>query len=260
MKKLLACAFALALVSTSALAASPWDGTWKLDRSKSHLTGSSFTYSKNADGTWQFKNGPITFAFASDGQPYPVLDAEHTVTVTFPDPHTMKTVNQFKGKTTSTSVDTLSADGNTLTDVTNGTHEDGSPYTTTETDTRSGPGEGFAGTWTSTKQSDSTPSTYVINTAADGTVTFIDPTVQFSLSVKLDGTPAAAVAPQMTEGVTFSYKKTSANRLDYSIMLKGDKVVEGYMELAKNGKTYQDVSWLVGKESEKTTAVYSTVE
>jgi hypothetical protein len=208
---------------------------------------------------WQFKNGPITFEFAIDGKPYPVLDAEHTVIVTLTNDHTMKTVNQFKGKTTSTSVDTLSADGNTLTDITTGTHADGSPYTSTETDTRSGTGEGFVGTWTSTKQSDSTPSTFVINTA-DGTATFVDPTSQFSLTAKLDGTPATAISPQMTEGVTFSYKKTSATRLDYSVMLKGNAVVVGYMELAKNGKSYQDVSWLVGKESEKTTAVYTTVE
>jgi len=259
MKKLIACAFALALVSTTALAASPWDGTWKLDRAKSHFTGASYNYTKSADGMWQFKNGPITFSFAADGKPYPVLDADHTVIVTMTDEHTMKTVNQFKGKTTSTSVDTLSADGSTLTDVTTGTHEDGSPYTSTETDTRSGTGEGFAGTWTSTKQSNSTPSTNVISTSADS-VTLIDPTSQFSLTAKLDGTPATAVSPQMTEGVTFSYKKASANRLDYSIMLKGNKVVEGYMELAKNGKSYQDVSWLIGKESEKTTAVYTTVE
>jgi len=258
MKKLLAGAFALALAST-AFAASPWDGTWKLDRAKSHLTGASYTYSKTADGMWQIKNGPITISFGADGKPYPVLDADHTMIVTMPDAHTMKTVNQFKGKTTSTSVDTLSADGNTLTDVTTGTHEDGSPFTSTETDTRSGTGDGFAGTWISTKESNNTPSTNVITTAADS-VTFVDPTSQFSLTAKLDGTPAAAVSPQMTEGVTFSYKKTSANRLDYTVMLKGSKVLEGYMELARNGKSYQDVSWLIGKESEKTTAVYTTVE
>jgi hypothetical protein len=260
MKKLLACAFALALASTTAFAASPWDGTWKLDRSKSHFTGASFTYSKTADGKWKLTNGPISFEFAPDGKPYPILDADHTITVTLPDAHTMKSVSQFKGKTTATSVDTLSADGNTLTDVTTGTHEDGSAYTSTETDARSAPGEGFLGTWTSTKASNNTPGVSVISTSADGTATFVDPTSQFSLNVKLDGTPAKAVSPQMTEGVTFSYKKTSATRLDYSVMLKGSKVLDGYMELAKNGKTYQDVSWLIGKESEKQTAVYSKVE
>jgi hypothetical protein len=259
MKKLLACAFTFALATTSAFAASTWDGTWKLDRAKSHFTGASYTYSKSADGMWHMKNGPITIDFAPDGKPYPMFDADHTLMATQTDAHTMKTVSQFKGKTTSTSVDTLSADGNTISDVTTGTHEDGSPYTSTETDTRSGAGEGFLGTWTSAKQSDSTPSTNVISTA-DGTATFTDPTTQFTLTVKLDGTPATAVAPQMTQGVTFSYKKTSANRLDYSVMLKGNKIVEGYMELAKNGKSYQDVSWLIGKEAEKTTAVYTILD
>jgi len=260
MKKLLACAFALALVSTTAFAASPWDGTWKLDRAKSHFTGASFTYAKTADGMWQVKNGPLTIAFATDGKSYPVLDADHTMMVTMTDAHTMKTVNQFKGKTTSTSIDTLSADGKTLSDVTTGTHEDGSPFTSTETDTRSAPGDGFLGTWTSTKQSNNTPSTYVISTTADGSALFTDPTTQFTLTAKLDGTPATAVAPQMTAGVTFSYKKASATRLDYTIMLKGEKVVIGYMELAKGNKSYQDTSWLVGKESEKTISVYKLVD
>jgi len=259
MKKLIACAFALALVSTSAFAASPWDGTWKLNRSKSHFTGASYSYTKTADGKWQVTNGPISVVFAPDGKPYPVLDADHTMIVTMTDAHTMKTTNQFKGKTTSTSVDTLSADGNTISDVTTGTHEDGSPYTSKETDTRSAPGEGFLGTWVSAKQSDSTPSVSVITATADS-LTLIDPTSQFSLTAKLDGTPATPVSPQMTAGVTFSYKKVSATQLGYTVMLKGNKVMEGSLELDVKGKSYKDVSWLVGKESEKTTAVYDKVD
>jgi hypothetical protein len=255
MKTLLACALACVLLP-SAFAASPWDGTWKLDRAKSHFTGTSFTYSKNAAGMWHFKNGPIAVDFAPDGKPYPGLDPEHTSITTLPDPHTMKTVSMFNGKVTATSIDTLSADGKTISDVTTGTHEDGSSYTSTETDIRSGAGEGFLGTWVSTKETSSSPGVSVISTAADGSITFSDPISQYSLTVKLDGTPATPVGPQMTQNLTIAYKKASTHRLDYTVMLKGQKVAEGYDELAADGKSYKEVSWLIGKASEKSTAVY----
>jgi hypothetical protein len=60
----------------------------------------------------------------------------------------------------------------------------------------------------------------------------------------------------MTAGVTVSYRKISPSRLDYSVMLNGKLITRGYDELAADGKSYTDVSWLVGKESEKTTRVY----
>jgi hypothetical protein len=36
-------------------------------------------------------------------------------------------------------------------------------------------------------------------------------------------------------------------------MLNGKKISEGYDQLSAGGKSYTSVSWLVGKESEKTT-------
>jgi len=256
MKNLLAASLLCICASVAAHAASPWDGTWKLNRAKSHLTGSSYTYSQVANGKWHVSIGPLGLDITTDGKPYPVFDNDHMSMTTMPDAHTLKTVNQFKGKTMSTSIDTLSADGNTISDITTGVHEDGTTYTTTETDVRSGPGSGFLGTWTSTKESNSAPSIFMISTASNGMVTFTNPTSKSTLTVKLDGTPAAPVGPSETEGVMVAYKAVSPRRLDYSVTLKGKKIVDGYDELSADGKTYTEVSWLVGKMSEKTTSVY----
>jgi hypothetical protein len=173
-----------------------------------------------------------------------------------PDPHTFKTTVQFKGKTTSVSTYTLCSDGNSISDVTVNTREDGSTYTTTETDTRTGPGEGFAGTWTSTKASNTSDNPHTI-TATDDSITFSNPAEKSTLTAKLDGTPAVPVSPAMTAGITVSYKKVSPTRLEFSVMLNGKKISQGFDELSADGTSYSDVNWLLGKESEKTTKIYA---
>ncbi len=255
MKRILYLALICAATTLTAQTTSPWNGTWKLDRAKSHLTGTSYTLSKDANGMWTATAGLITYTYALDGKPYPVLDKEHTLTVTLVDPHTQKSVFQFKGKTTTLSTDHLSADGNTISDVTVNTREDGSTYTTKETDTRTAPGEGFAGTWTSTKTSSSANNPWTITVSGDS-ITFVNTAEKFTLTARLDGTPATPVSPDTIAGMTFSYKKVSATRIDYSQWLNDKKIYEGYQELSPDGKTYTDVGWLVGKESEKTTDIH----
>jgi hypothetical protein len=255
MTKLLTLALACAIVP-SALAASPWDGTYKLDRSKSHLTGDSFTYSKAVNGMWHVSFGDLSYDFAPDGKPYPVFDADHTVTTTMNGDHALTMVSAFKGKVTSTTRETLSADGSTLTDETSGTRVDGTSYSTTETSKRSGIGTGFLGKWVSTKVSSSAQDTFVISTAADGSVTMTYPGSKESLVTKLDGTPASPTGPQMVQGVMVTYKKASPTRLDYTVDFKGKKIAEGYDVLSADGKSYTETSWAPGKMDEKTISVY----
>jgi len=255
MKALYSCALAC-LLTSSAFAASPWDGTWKLDRAKSHLTGESFTYSKTANGMWHVSSGDLTYDFRPDGKPYPVLDADHTITTTMSGDHALTIVNAFKGKTTSTTKETLSADGTTLTDESSGTRADGTSYTSSSTSKRSGSGTGFLGKWVSTKANTTAQELFVISTAADGTVTMTYPGSKDSLVTKLDGTPASPTGPQMVQGVMVAYKKTSPTRLDYTVEFKGKKVAEGYDVLSADGKTYTETSWAPGKMDEKTISVY----
>jgi hypothetical protein len=72
------CVAALLATSTSPALANnaSWNGTWKLDRAKSQMTGDTFTYSMNATGTIRFSNGgPITYNFACDGKDYTSVDS-----------------------------------------------------------------------------------------------------------------------------------------------------------------------------------------
>jgi hypothetical protein len=258
MKRILSLALICAATTLAAQTPSPWNGTWKLDRAKSHLTGTTFTQTRGANGMWTLTVGPLTYTWALDGKPYPLDDKDHTISATLVDPHTLKSTFRFKGKTVAVATDVLSADGNTISDVTVNTREDGSTYTTKETDTRTAPGEGFAGTWTSTKSSSSSNAPWTISVSGDS-ITFSHPSEKFTLTAKLDGTPATTstpTSPDAIAGTTYSFKKVSATRIDYSQSLNGKKIFEGYQELSADGKTYTDIGWLVGKESEKTTYVH----
>jgi hypothetical protein len=256
MKHFLPCTLMCALVVPSAFAASLWDGTWKLDRSKSHLTGDSFTYSKTGDGMWLITAGQVKIPFAPDGKPYPVLDPDHTMIATMNGDHGMTFVDQFKGKTTSTMKETLSADGSTLTDESTGVHADGSTYTSSETSKHVGPGTGFLGKWVSTKEKSSTEGTIVISTAADGMVSLSYPMSKETVVGKHDGTPLPINGPRVPAGVTIAYKVVSPVRVDYKVTLNSKPVAEGYEMLAADGKSFADTSWPPGQMAEKTTAVY----
>jgi hypothetical protein len=258
MHKLLAAALTCAALTCPALASTPWDGAWKLDLSKSHLTGSSFTYSRNANGTWHFSDGgAVSFDFAPDGKPYQTLTPDDTMVVTSAGDHALTIVNRFKGNETSTIHETLSADGKTLTDHTTGTRPDGSKIDDTTVFTRVSGATGFAGKWKSAKVDVSVPDSWIISSGDDGTITWKIPLYKETVHGKPDGSPLPIVGPQVSPGLTVSIKQVSAHRMDYSVKLNGKTLGEGYQTLAADGKSFTDTSWTPGQESARTTAYFA---
>jgi hypothetical protein len=254
MKTLLACALVCATAAPAAFAANPWDGSWKLDRSKSHFEGQSFSYSKTAAGLWHVKAGTFAFDFAPDGKPYPVTGPEDIQIAHMKGDHELTWVSQLKGKTLSTTDETLSADGKTLTDHTTGTRPDGTKMDDTVVYERVGAGAGFLGTWKSTKVNSSQASLYKISVAADGTITWEIPDYKEAVIGKADGTPLPVKGPTVPDGTTLTLKKASPTELTYSVRIGGKVLSVGSMTLIEGDKAIKDVSWNPGTPSEKTTA------
>ena len=255
MKWLLPLALVCTALPLTAQTASPWNGTWKLDRAKSHLTGNTYTLSKDADAKWTESFGTLAIKFAPDGKPYPVFDQDHTISVTMPDAHTQKMVTQSKGKTTSVSTAILSADGKSLAVTEVDTRPDGTTYKSSETDKRIGPGDGFIGTWSSEKVASSGNSPTTI-TLAGKNLTLAIPAENYTLTVKLDGSPAKPDSPDVPAGMTVSYKQPSPKRLEWTAALNGKVVQRGYNQMAADGKSYTKNSWFIGSEKEKTVFYY----
>jgi hypothetical protein len=255
MKKFFALALTCAFSAIAAHAASPWDGTWKLDRSKSQLTGQSFTYTKLPNGLWHASFGSFAYDFAPDGKPYPFLN--YTIVTTAQGDHQITSVRSVKGKVEVTVKETLSADGKTITDESTGTRPDGTPYTSTEVSTRSGEGTGFFGKWVSIKEESTGKSIIIISTAPDGTLTWTFPGSKETVVGKFDGKPIPIVGPTVPAGATISETAESPTRYKYTVALKDKVVAEGFQVLAADGKSFTDTSWAPGKMSEKTTEYYA---
>lgn len=257
MKHVLACATLCASLSPAVFAASPWDGTWKLDSSKSHNEGYTFTYTKKPNGMWTFSNGStVTFDFGTDGKPYKTIDADDTTTAKMENDHSWTYTDEFKGKVMSKTHQEVSADGKTLTEHSTSYHPDGTTSQSDSTYTRLSGSSGLAGKWKSIKVKSDAPGIFKISTAADGTITMDMPAEKETFVGKADGKPGVLKGPEVPNGLTLSLSSTSSRELSYKVALNGKVLGEGKMVLAAEGKSFLDTSWSPGKESEKGTSFY----
>ena len=239
----------------SLLAASPWDGSWKLDLSRSHYEGQSFTYSKGMGTHWKVTAGNVAFEFGTDGKPYATVDPDDTMVATMKGDHELVWDNVSKGQKISTTDETLSGDGKTLTDHTTGTRPDGSKIDETTTYTRES-GTGFMGKWKSTKYSSSHAGGYTISTAADGLITWDIPDYKNTVKVKADGKPGMVTGPTAAANSTLTLHKVGATELTYAFKI-GDKTLSvGELKLVDGGKGLTDTSWNPGTPAEKSISYY----
>ncbi|HEV7136061.1 MAG TPA: hypothetical protein VGN43_05465, partial [Steroidobacteraceae bacterium] len=193
-----ACA-ALALAAAPCVAAaSSWDGTWKLNQAKSKMTGSTVTVTQNGN-MYTLDTGTFKFNFACDGKDYDVLP-DRTISCTGSG-RNYTLVEKVKGTQYSTTKRQISADGKTLTDVTNGTKPDGTSFTDREMDTRVGGGSGMAGTWRADAVKSSAPGVIVLKVNGD-VLHYESPAFKAWSDAKLDGTPAAIQGPTVPAGMT----------------------------------------------------------
>jgi hypothetical protein len=256
MIKRLTLALLCATLAPAALAASPWDGTWKMDKSKSHLTGNTFMYSKTASGMWKFSDGAgYAYDFAADGKSYPLPTTGDSQVASMEGDHVLVYTIKHGDTVLSTTRETLSADGKILTDHSSGTRADGTKFDDTAVSNRVSGGPGFLGTWKSIKN-DETPDAGMVLAVSGDHIQWDILSRKESVNGKMDGSDVAITGPNASANIALSLKKPSPNRIDYWVKLNGKELAMGHMTLAPDGKTLTDVSWTTGKESEKTTAIY----
>ena len=218
---------ALTLSAGSALADdSPFAGTWKLNVEKSQFTGDTLSYTATATG-FKYSNGAtVTYDFAIDGKPYPML-ADRMTTWTKAADGGWDTTVKAGDTVLSKGHRTLSADGKQLTMSFTEYKPDGTTSTETDVYERVSGGPGLAGEWKDVK-SDSASDTLSIAASSPG---------KFVLNFP-------------------SYKADGASKWGYSISLKDKTYQTGVMTVSADGKTLTDKSWVPGKESEASIAVY----
>ena len=254
MNALFAVLLLLASGTASTRAASAWDGTWELDRAKSHLTGQTITLSKAGKDKWRYNDGTISYVFALDGKPVKTF-GDGTMSATGDGEHTIDLVFKSMGSESRAHM-VLSSDGKTITDQSSGTRPDGSKAEGSGEMKRVGKGTGFAGTWKSTKNESSSGERFGLT--IDGAhIKWEWPAYKRMVEGTMDGSPLRMSGATASRDMAFAVRKRSATKLTYTVRGQGKTLAEGMLELSADGKTLTDTEWASAKPKEKSIAVYT---
>jgi hypothetical protein len=248
----------LALPATTAFAAdSPWTGTWKLDAARSQLTGQTMTISQGKGGLLHYSDGSTaSFDFGLDGKEYKAF-ANRTVTWNAAGESAWDSVNKADGKVLAQGHHVISPDGKTLTETWTGTRPDGSTFHEEDVYTRVSGSHGLVGTWRATKvQGGGGPQQFVISVPAPGVMHYEVTDLKASAEGRTDGSDNPLIGATVPPGATISFQALAPNKIRYVMKVDGKVDSMGEQTLATDGRTFTDVNWTPGKESEKTSQLY----
>ena len=235
---------ALSCSTAAAIAENPFAGTWKVDYSKSHVTGQTISFASEAGGAVLYTNSNGNYTFKPDG-----TDSKNTFGLTVQwkqiDDHTWKEFRK-EGSMAVTDTWTLSSDGNTLTVTASGTRPSGQQINETETFTRLAPGKGFFGKWTSTKYEDNSPTTAQIDANGDNGIIWHIPEIKASLALTFDGKEATPNGPSIPDGLTLSATKIGPRSFELTEKVKGKVVFRGQYTVSADGSTMTEVGGAPG--------------
>jgi hypothetical protein len=252
-------ALTLVLLAASAGAASgadsPFAGTWKLNVGKSTLAGQTLSYTATATG-FQYSNGStVKFDFALDGKDYQVIPGR-TVNWTKSGDNSWDSVYKDGKGTVVTKVHrVLSADGKTMTVVSTDYRADGTTSEETDVRARVSGGPGLAGKWKEVKVGRASD-TQIYSVPSAGHIKYEIPSQKTSVEGAANGSPLQVQGPSVPDGATMTFKQVAPTKLRWSYAVKGVVLAKGTDTVSSDGTSLTSVSWVPGKESEKTREVY----
>ncbi len=246
------CLAAIALSAMPALAQSPWNGTWKLNQAKSHMTGDTHTLTKSGN-KYHYDGGSVAYDFACDGKDYPTIGGE---TVTCKETATtLDSTYKQNGKLEQTIKRQMDPGGKSYTGTTTYIIPAGGTSVTKTTFTRVGQGTGMAGTWKSVSTSSSHVGSFTM--AVNGNaMRFESPEDHATWDGKLDGTPAAVHGPNMPNGMMVSEKMEGPQKMISEVTMGGKRLWHTEDTLSPNGKSFTEIGWDPAKPNEKQTTIY----
>jgi hypothetical protein len=211
-------------------------GKWKLNLDKSKITGVQRSIEDLGGDKFKFTFGDDTETIAIDGKEYPAKIGG-TWSIKKEGPNSWKSVRSRDGKVVSTAIWTVSEDGKTLTQTTEGTRVDGSTFKTVLKSKRIAGTSGLAGTWESTDVNTNSVVPFEIAAYEGDGLSFISSAGQRRLDLKFDGKDYPDKGPRVTEGATASGKRIDQRAIEVSNKVKGKLLNTERMEVSADGKT-----------------------
>jgi len=246
------CLFALTFVTAPLIAQSPWNGTWKLNQAKSHMTGDTYTLTKSAD-KYHYDGGSVQYDYACDGKDYPTFGGE---TVSCEEsPTTLDSTYKQNGKLVQTTSRQLDAAGKTYTSTSTYMRPDGGKTVTKTTFTRVGQGTGMAGTWKRAATSSDHVGTFTMQVNGNS-VHYASPEEHATWDGTLDGTPAPVKGPDIPNGLMVSEKLEAPNKMVSEAAIGGKVIGRAEDTLSADGKSFTEINWDPAKPNEKQTFIY----
>jgi hypothetical protein len=227
----------LLIAASAAPADDPFVGKWKLDESRSKLSGQQMKIDALGGNKYKFTYGEISYTLVTDGTDQPI-PLGWTRTITEEKPNTWRVVDKKDGRTLGTGTWTLSPDGRSMELDITGTNPDGSAFRNRITRKRTAGTSGFAGTWenANVKIGQGFSQLEVESFEGDG-LTLSYPAMKSSLSMKFDGKDYEETGPDAPSGATSSGRRLNDRTLELTDKLQGKVVDTAVLKASPDGKT-----------------------
>jgi len=248
-------AFSLILALTASItmtAAEPnFSGTWKLNLSKSQLSGPVYTLEKKPSGLWHYNGGGFDADFDLAGKEITMPSGVGVVGKEL-SPTSWELTFRMGGKLVSKSRVSLS--GDSLMWVSDVTTPDGKSVQQNNTDTRVSGGPGFAGKWKSGDVKGSSTTMQITMEGANG-ITITSPEFQQIAKGSFDGKDYPVMQAGQATKFTNAFTKTAVNTFKVTTKLSGKVFGEDVYTISADGKTLTDNATATAT-NEKTKSVY----
>jgi hypothetical protein len=246
------CAFAATL---GCQGASPeWNGTWKVNPSRSSFQGPVFTISISADGEYRWDNGTSDFTFRCDAKDQPIK-MNRTQSCVKSNPTALDLIQKENGVKTSVNHWELSDGGKVLTSTSTALHSTGPVTAAQVVALRVSGSDGFAGEWRDTGYTQRHPDMN-LKLDADHVLHIAFPSASQYVDAPLDGADAVLHGPRVPEGITYAAKMITQRQFLTLKKQNGKVYTQGALDLSSDGRVITETWWDPGRPSGKVTLVY----
>ncbi|HET6552368.1 MAG TPA: hypothetical protein VFG49_02420 [Dyella sp.] len=231
----------LLLCPIGAMAAGPFDGTWKVDMSKVQMPKKPDVLVLK-DGVYECKTCVPPVSVKADGQDHPVTGHPYfdAMAVQVVDAHTVKETDKKGGKVVATSTTTVAADGKTARfEFSDSSNSNGAPVTGSGElkQVAAGPAGSHAisGSWLTASMDQMSDNATQITFKEEGDMFSMSAPTGQSYQAKMDGSDAPYKGDPGINGVTV--KKTGKNTIVETDKRDGKVVIVLTSTVSADGKT-----------------------
>jgi len=229
-----------------------WNGTWKLNESKSSIAGPSFSMTISPTGEYHYNNGAYSFSFRCDGKEYSMLN--RTISCLQTSASALDTTSKENGAKVTTAHWELSADGKMLTIGGTSIQSDGAVKSKEIIYSRTSASTGLAGDWTDLKRLKSIPALSLALNERSLHIAFSDGG-QY-MDAPLDGSDAPMRGPGVRQGLTMAISPRGPREFLTLRKFGGQIVNQGTLRLSADGAYLVEEYWPPSKPDQKAVLVY----